>query len=196
MDNRNRSFPEDLSDEDCIKRFKEHKEEAVFNCLLNRHIKSIRRIAFSVTRGTEDDIEDIIQETAFALYKGLPGFSFNSNFSTYLYRLCRNKAIDHIRRNERNRKLVSRIINMVSTKDEESPDTVLEKKDIKSSITAALFELPETERTLIVLKDVEHKSLKEISAILKIPEGTVKSKLHRARVRAAENYRRKEYEKR
>ena len=176
-----------LSDEACIERFKKTREEAVFNCLLNRYIKSIRRIIYSIVPGiTEEDSEDIIQETALALYKALPDFSIRSSFSTYLYRLCRNKAVDHIRKKQKERRLSRRILQNTPDETINTPEMITEKKETWNKVTETLSRLPEIERTLIILKDVEHRKLEEISSILKKPVGTVKSRLHRARIHAAE----------
>ncbi len=185
-----------LSDEECIKRFKQTKEEAVFNCLLNRYAKSMRRIIYSIIQGTEEDVEDIMQETALALYKNLSEFSFKSSFITYLYRLCRNKAVDHIRKKKKDIKLKNRVINAFPAGNNDTPEKAAERKETRSTLVKTLRELTEAERTIIVLKDIEHLSLEEISGILKKPLGTVKSRLHRARIHAAEIFRENEEGKR
>ena len=180
-----------LSDEECIRRFQQGSEEAVFNCLLNRHRMSIRRIIFSILRGSVEDIEDIEQEVAMALYQGLARFSFKSTFKTYLYRLCRNKTIDFIRRKEKQKNLIRKIFQSIPERVQESPDKIMERMGIRNNLAQTLFELPELERSLIILKDIEHLSLKEIGEVLNKPLGTVKSRLHRARLHAAEIYKKK-----
>lgn len=181
-----------LSDEACIKQFQKTKEEAVFNCLLNRHRMSIRRILYSILKGTTEDMEDIEQEVAIALYQNLLLFSFKSSFRTFLFRLCRNKTIDFIRKKEKHRSILKKIIFTALEKHQETPDEIMMKKNTLDEITETLFELPEIERSLIILKDVEHLSLEEIGKIVHKPVGTVKSRLHRARFHAAEILKKKE----
>ncbi len=183
---------DNLSDEACIKRFQETKEEAVFNCLLNRHRIAMRRMIYSILKGSREDMEDVEQEVSLALYKNLASFSFRSSYSTYLYRLCRNKAIDFIRRKEKQRKIFHKTILFNDGKQQETPDEIAEKKTIHDGIMETLFQLPEGERTLIVLKDIEQQSLSDIGEIVHMPLGTVKSRLHRARLHASEILKKKE----
>lgn len=161
----------------------------MFNCLLNRYKKSIRRIIYAVAPGiTVEDSEDIAQETAIALYNALPDFSMRSSFSTYLYRLCRNKSVDHIRQTQKERRLSRRILQNIPAETINKPEIIAEKREAINTITDTLSRLQEIERTLIILKDIEHRKLEEISRILKKPVGTIKSRLHRARIHAAEIY--------
>ncbi len=186
---------ENLDDHECIVRFKKNREEAVFNCLLARYRMAIRRIIFTVLKGGDpDEAEDVEQEVAIALYTSLADFSFKSSFKTYLYRLCRNKAIDHIREKERERKLFKKISRIDMQQTQELPEEAVEKEEKKNALIQTLFDLPEAERTIIVLKDAEDMSLKELSEILNKPVGTVKSQLHRARVHAAKIYMQKQGE--
>jgi len=187
------SMLDKLTDNECIDRFKRNNEEAVFNCLLARYSMAIRRIIFTVLKeGDPHETEDIEQEVAIALYTGLNDFSFKSSFKTYLYRLCRNKAIDHIREKEKEKRLLKKISRIGTQQIQELPEEIVEKEEEKKIIVQTLFDLPESERILIVLKDAENMSLKEISEILDKPVGTVKSQLHRARVHAAKIYMRKQ----
>lgn len=174
----------ELSDELCIKQFQETHGEAVFNCLLNRHRNSLRRIIYSILRGSREDMEDVEQEIALALYLNLPFFSFRSSYTTYLYRLCRNKAIDYIRKKEKHKRILKKTMTLKSVRYQETPDEILLKKDISTHITKTLFQLSEIERSLIILKDVEHLSLETIADIFNKPVGTIKSRLHRARMHA------------
>ncbi|RKX83290.1 MAG: hypothetical protein DRP58_09015 [Spirochaetes bacterium] len=177
---------EKLSDELCILKFSENKDEAAFSCLVNRYSSSIRRIIFSVFRGPIEDIEDVEQEILLALYRGLPKFSFKSNFKTYLFRLCRNKAIDFIRRRKRQLNMEENLIKHHKISNLETPETLHTRKVDKDNIMKILFELKEKERSLIIMKDVENLSIAEIAEIFHRPSGTIKSRLHRARLKAAE----------
>ena len=177
---------ENLSDEVCILKFSEQHDEAAFNCLVNRYSKSIRRIIYTVIRGSEEDLEDVEQEILLALYNGLPGFSFKSDFRTYLFRMCRNKAIDFIRKRKRRITMEKRIAEHQETIDFNTPETLHILKMQKTDVMNVVFELGEKERSLIIMKDVENLSINEIAEIFHRPVGTIKSRLHRARLQAAE----------
>ena len=176
----------ELSDEICILRFCDHNDEAAFNCLVNRYSKSIRRIIYTVIRGPDEDLEDVEQEILMALYKGLPKFSFKSSFSTYLFRMCRNKAIDHIRKRKRNIKVNEQSSGYLEAVDNDTPETLYIRGAEKDDVMNAVFELDEKKRSLIIMKDVENLSIAEIAEIFYKPAGTIKSRLHRARLQAAE----------
>jgi len=177
---------EELSDEICILRFCEQNDEAAFNCLVKRYSRSIRHIIFTVIREPEEDIEDLGQEILLSLYRNLPKFSFRSSFKTYLFRMCRNKAIDFTRKRKRLIKVDERARNYLESVNNSTPETIYIRQSERNEVMKVIFELKEKERSLIIMKDVENLSIAEISAIFKIPVGTVKSRLHRARIKAAE----------
>jgi RNA polymerase sigma-70 factor, ECF subfamily len=177
---------QDPSDEVCIRNFCRLNDEAAFNCLVNRYAKSIRRIIYTVIRDPKEDIEDVEQEVLLALYNSLPKFSFRSSFSTYLFRMCRNKAIDFARKRKRNFTVNGRILENQETADSNTPETLYINEITKTNILNAVFQLKERDRSLIIMKDVENLSIDEIAGIFQKPTGTIKSRLHRARKKAAE----------
>ncbi len=177
---------EELSDEICILRFCEQNDEAAFDCLVKRYSRSIRRIIFTVIREPEEDIEDLGQEILLSLYRNLPKFSFRSSFKTYLFRMCRNKAIDFTRKRKRLFKVDERARNYLETINNSTPETIYIRQSERDEVMKVIFKLKEKERSLIIMKDVENLSIAEIAAVFKKPVGTVKSRLHRARKKAAE----------
>ena len=177
---------EELSDELCILKFSEHNDETAFSCLVNRYSGSIRRIIFAVIRGPEEDLEDVEQEILLALYKNLSRFSSRSNFKTYLFRMCRNKAIDFIRRRKRRFNMEKSLIKHHKTFNQDTPESLYALQSKKEDIMKIIFELGEKERSLIIMKDVENLSIAEIAKVFHRPSGTIKSRLHRAHLKAAE----------
>lgn len=176
----------ELSDEVCILNFTKLNDEAAFNCLVNRYSNSIRRIIYTVICGSEEDLEDVEQEILMALYKGLPNFSFKSSFSTYLYRMCRNKSIDFLRKNKRKKEEIEQTFYHSKASDNSTPESIYMNKLEKNSILNSIFLLNEKDRSILLMKDVENLSLVEIADIFHKPVGTIKSRLHRARKKAAE----------
>ncbi len=152
---------------------------------MERHIKGMRRLLFTILNGNREDMEDAEQEILISLFNTLPHFRFRSSFKTYLYRLCRNKAIDLIRKRNRERKIILSISSQ-PTHDPDDPEVEVLKKERGKRVFTLLFKLREEERSLILLKSIEGLSIKEIAKILGLPEGTVKSRLHRTREKLAE----------
>ena len=82
--------------------FQSSGDEASFAALLTRHRERTRRLLYMLLGGA-DDVADVEQEVALALWRGLPSFGFRAAFPTYLYRVCRNVAANHIRAARRRR---------------------------------------------------------------------------------------------
>ncbi len=131
-----------ISDEACIKHFQETGEEAYFNCLLGRHSVAMRRMIYSVLKGSKEDMEDVEQEIALALFKNLPSFSFRASFTTYLYRISRNKAVDFIRKQNRHRRIFQRTAEAATLAVQELPDETAVRKSTHEEVRKVLFRLP------------------------------------------------------
>jgi RNA polymerase sigma-70 factor (ECF subfamily) len=174
------------TDEELIRRFNRTREDAAFMQLMERYLPRMRRLLCLILSGTAEDREDAEQEILVALYGDLPRFRFHSAFGTYFYRYCRNKAVDLIRRNERERRRFRAMKLHVRTQPafEPSAEKLYLDGETNEEVIDAVMSLPVGERALIFLKDSEGLSIREIADILSIPEGTVKSRLHRARDRA------------
>jgi RNA polymerase sigma-70 factor (ECF subfamily) len=128
---------------------------------------------------------DAEQEILISLWTGLDRFRFASSFRTFLYRLCRNKAIDLLRRESRHRRRAEAAATESRTAPVIDPADGLEHEDRRRRVAAALGRLDPEERLLVVMKDIEAMSIEEISASLGVRPGTVKSRLHRTRDKLA-----------
>jgi len=151
---------------------------------MEKHIKPIRRLLFSILNGNREDMEDVEQEIFISLFQLLPEFRFESSFKTYLYRFCRNKAIDLIRKKNRYKKYLFFISSKPLNVPTDPEKNILKKEEV-NGIRKMLFKLKEDERSLIILKDIEGFSIREITEIIGLSEGTVKSRLHRSREKLA-----------
>ncbi|MBQ9920763.1 MAG: sigma-70 family RNA polymerase sigma factor [Clostridia bacterium] len=139
-----------------------------------------------------DDAFDVSQDTFLKAYRSLNSFKGESSFYTWLYAICRNCCYDYIKQRSRRMKKnisLSEYENdddgaMVEIPDTASqPDLVLEKKQAREKIIEAVASLPEKHREIIVLRDFEDLSYEQIAEALDISEGTVKSRLSRARMK-------------
>lgn len=166
-----------------------HGDLSAFNELLKQHEKSAYNLAYRLT-GNYDDANDIVQESFIRVYNAIQTFRGDANFSTWLYRVITNVYLD-ARKKEKHRAHASlddglELDESIVTRQVEDtaplPDKQLEGKERKKVIEAAIQTLPEYQRAMVVLYHVQGCSYEEISKILGMPLGTVKSRLNRARI--------------
>jgi len=156
-----------------IKRFIDG-EESVFGELLKRHKEKVRNIIY-LTLSNADGVDDIAQEVFITVYRHLKNFRFESQFTTWLYRITINKCKDHLRK-----KNIRSIF--LPLKDEEPVfDSINEDTDVKHIVRNAIETLPDKLRIPLVLKDLEGFSYQEIADTMECEIGTVKSRIFRAR---------------
>jgi RNA polymerase sigma-70 factor (ECF subfamily) len=155
--------------------------------LVERYLPRVRRLLAALLNGSAEDMADAEQEILAGLWVGLDRFRFASSFRTYLYRFCRNKAIDLLRREGRHRRRVEAAREAAVTAAVANPGDGLEGEERLRRVGRALGTLAPDERAIVVMKDVEGMSVEEISAAMGLPGGTVKSRLHRVRRKLAQS---------
>jgi RNA polymerase sigma-70 factor, ECF subfamily len=138
--------------------------------------------------GNKQEAEDITQEAFIRAYINLHTFDQKRKFSTWIYRIATNLCIDRIRKKKPDYYLDAEVagtegLDMYSqiAIDEALPEEQLEKMELQDRIQYEISRLPEKYRSVIVLKYIEELSLQEISEILDMPLGTVKTRIHRGR---------------
>jgi RNA polymerase sigma-70 factor (ECF subfamily) len=159
-----------------------------FRELVGRHLPRIRRLLAALLNGDAEDMADAEQEILAGLWTGIDRFRFASSFRTWLYRFCRNRAIDLLRREGRHRRrgeAAARAAATAASVDPADPGEGLEREERRRRVREALATLSPDDRMLVVMKDVEDLGIAEIAATTGLPEGTVKSRLHRAREKLA-----------
>ena len=176
----------------CVKRAARGDADA-FEKLVLRYQSQIYQLCFRMT-GNADDAQDMAQEAFLKAWKHLSGFQFDSAFSTWLYRLASNCCLDHLRSLKR-KPTVSLTVENKENEDEildvednaPSPEEIAITNEERESLRLAMSQLEEEQRQLLTLRVVNDLSYTQIAEILNIKEGTVKSRLSRAR----ENLRKK-----
>lgn len=166
------------------------RDERAFRELLDLYRDRVFNVTFRML-GDRAEAEDIAQEVFIAVFKTIDTFREESKFSTWLYRVAVNHSKNRIkylsRRNDRNR---TEIDDNTTDAEEGSiaaaarparPDRALQGAQMEQVLQAAISTLDEEHRVLVVLRDVEELSIEEICEITGLPDGTVKSRLHRAR---------------
>ncbi|MCS7186957.1 MAG: RNA polymerase sigma factor [Armatimonadetes bacterium] len=160
-------------------------EAGAFDLLIERHYKRIYKLAFQML-GNSEDAADATQETFVKAFEQLRHFRGDSSFSTWLYRIAINTCRDMIRRNR------SIAFSQLQPENENADfdpttltepnlDEIFEERERAELVWTALKQLSEEARQILVLCDMQGFSYAEVAAILNLREGTVKSRLHRAR---------------
>jgi len=171
-------------------------DRLAFNRLVLLHQEMVFSLCFRLT-GDYDDADDCAQEVFIKVHRHLKGFRFESSFRTWLYRVtvntCRNR-IDSLEYRMRRKKVRvdadrgdgDRAAPAEIPDGRESALDALRRKEIGGVIQKALDTLPASHKTVVVLRDIEGRSYEEIARVTGLNEGTVKSKLSRARLKLRE----------
>ena len=153
-------------------------ETAAFDQLVDRWQERLWRHAWRLT-GHEGAAWDVLQEAWIAIARGLPRLEDAGAFPAWAYQIVTTKWRDQVRRNARQRRVDREYAAAAQQAQEDSTDT----KDRTADLKEAVARLPRRDRAILSLRYEEQFATAEIAAILHIPQGTVKSRLHYARQR-------------
>jgi RNA polymerase sigma-70 factor (ECF subfamily) len=165
-------------------------DEDAFAELVSRYRNQITSYIYRMTNDYDGAV-DLAQETFVRVYRAADRYQTTYAFSTYIYRIATNLAISELRKRKR-RRLVS-LTGFFESKDGAEPqefnpvddkplaDTELVAAERRQAVQRAITTLPEKYRAPLILRDVDGRSYEEISRILQTSEGTVKSRISRAR---------------
>jgi RNA polymerase sigma-70 factor (ECF subfamily) len=149
--------------------------------LVDRYKGYVFTIAFKVLQH-KPEAEEAAQDSFIKAFHGLKGFNRQSKFSTWLYRIAFNTAISYKRKNRQQFQSIEKTI----IEYKQDADGVLERTDKKKYLHQAMAQLSEGDRTALTLFYLKEFSLEEIAEITETQSNTVKVKIHRARLRVAE----------
>jgi RNA polymerase sigma-70 factor (ECF subfamily) len=155
---------------------------AAFEELIEAYQKKIFNLAFRIVQNY-DDAADLAQEALIRIFRSIANFREQSSFSTWIYRITTNVCHDEIRKKKNARVLsLDEEIHMEDGEmkrqimsDDPQPDEVAEREELRRLIDDAIKSLPEDQRLVLTLRDIQGLSYEEISKILDCPGGTVKS---------------------
>jgi RNA polymerase sigma-70 factor (ECF subfamily) len=170
------------TDEELVARATAGDLEA-FNQLVTRWERPIYALAYR-TLGREEDARDVVQEAFLRAYRGLRGFKGQAKFSSWLYRITLNLCRDWIRRERR-----APIVQVPEGTDPmdladthaapaESVEDLVARREMSAAVARAMAELPEEQRTAIMLKEYQGLTFQEIADLLECPLSTVKTRLY------------------
>ncbi len=178
-----------LSDEELVDRFRSGDEDS-FRILVERHSPRIFNIIYRITKD-RSLAEDLSQEVFLRVYRFLDGFKKKCRFSTWLYRLTVNVCFNAQRKRKGESKVVTlshQVANVGSNpgtrelEDESfSPQKTLETEELARKIKSAIDSLPEVFKMTFILREFEDLSYKELAKVFRCSQGTIKSRLCRAR---------------
>ena len=160
-------------------------EDAAWEQLVRTHTRRIYGLCYRFT-GKDSEAQDLAQEVFLRVFRALGSFrAVEGSFATWLTRLTRNLLIDHYRRT-RNERVTDSIETQLPRLEEgftadTRPDTALAGREASDLLQAALGKLSPDLREIIIFRDLQEMEYREIATLLSIPEGTVKSRLNRAR---------------
>lgn len=160
-------------------------EVELFSLLIERYQDRVYSTTYRML-GNREDALDISQEVFLKVYKKLSSFNYNSAFSTWLFKITANKCRDLLRHrktkiNKNKVSLEQSQENGFQFEDDDNPEKSYLKKEAEKNIIQLINNLKTEFKEVIVLRDIEDFSYREISEILSIPPGTVKSRISRAR---------------
>jgi RNA polymerase sigma-70 factor (ECF subfamily) len=157
--------------------------QSEFRSLYETVFPILFRVAYRIA-GSEEAAEDLCQEAFFRLYEKNMVFPNPEEAKYWLIRVVKNAALNYAKRKERERKAYQKAFRE-DTRESETGEQVLLKQESKTEIQAALEQLPENLRMVLVLKEYGELNYKEIGRALGISEGNVKVRVFRARERLA-----------
>ncbi|NLM09656.1 MAG: sigma-70 family RNA polymerase sigma factor [Clostridiaceae bacterium] len=159
-----------------------------FETLIQSHQKKVYNIALRMTKNPED-AQELAQDAFVRAFTSIGKFRGDSSFSTWLYRITINVCTDFLRK--RNRAILISMEQGAATNDNEQgiqiaeeapgPDEIAEKNQLKELIKDAMDSLSADHRQVLILRDILDMSYKEIADTLNVNEGTIKSRISRAR---------------
>ncbi|MGO9590347.1 MAG: RNA polymerase sigma factor [Candidatus Acidiferrales bacterium] len=178
-------------------RLSQSGNEPAFEDLVRRHQQRVFALVNGILR-RPDDVEDVAQQVFLKAYLGIKRFDQRAAFSTWLYKIAVNECWDYLRKKkvrplvyeaDLSEEQVSRLDGIVSA--DRPPQGPNDRAEARELLERMLDTLPEQDRQLLLLKEVEGFSVQELAEILKLNVNTVKVRLFRARGRIMDVYRRR-----
>jgi len=168
-------------------------DKKAFESLMKKYERKVFGIAYGMLHNIED-AKEVTQEAFIKVFRYIPNFHGEASFYTWLYRITVNLSIDRLRKLQRQQSSYSyddklkikqekseELSNIVRSSQNEDPERLTLEKEKFLLLKKAMEKLPYHHRSVIILREVEELSYKEIADLLGISIGTVMSRLHHAR---------------
>src|SRR5579864_2652896 len=179
----------ELSDRAAVDEVLSGKRES-FRVLVDRHGRKVFGLAYRMM-GNEHDADEVVQETFLRCYKRLDSFEARSTFSTWLYRIASNCALDLLAKRKQDKLHIVEPDNREDGENPEEraleyaapqpgPERLLLSSELRQRVAGAMQRLTPVERTAFVLRHFEGRSIGEIGSVLKVKDEAVKNTVFRA----------------
>jgi RNA polymerase sigma-70 factor (ECF subfamily) len=165
----------ELSDKEIIEKIRNSDQE-LYAVIIDRYQKKLIRYAYNLTKDN-DKAADIVQESFIKAYINLNSFNIEKNFSSWIYRIVHNQAINITKKYQKETPLLENW----DFKSEDDIEGDFGEKEIKENVEGCLKEISLLYSEPLSLYYIDEKSYEEISDILRIPMGTVATRINRAK---------------
>jgi len=158
-------------------------DQLAWEAIVRQYRRKVFNVAYKFV-GKHDEAEDLTQDIFLKIFKSLETFDRRANFQTWLISVSRNLCIDHYRSVRKERETIDRDVDtaeLSAAAPGQSQIAALEQRDRVELLREALASLPKTLRTAVLMRDLRELSYHEIARELRLPEGTVKSRINRGR---------------
>ena len=166
-------------------------DQLAWDAIVQQYRRKVFNVAYKFV-GRHDEAEDLTQDIFLKIFKSLGTFDRRANFQTWLISVSRNLCIDHYRSVRLERQTIDRQVDpneLTPMSHEPGPVAAIEQQDRVVLLREALAALPELLRTAVLMRDIQELTYQEIAHRLKLPEGTVKSRINRGRLELARQIR-------
>ena len=162
------------------------KNNENYRYLMQRYTEKLIRYIVRVTGSSREDAEDILQGVFIKAYRNLNNFDTSLKFSSWIYRIAHNEAVSYLRKRSARPKTINPeaseiLVGLIKT--DFDIQEAIDKKKLEERIRETIQKLDQKYRDVLILKYIEGKDYREISDILKRPQGTVATLLRRAKER-------------
>lgn len=192
----------DLNDEAIVDKFRQTRDKSLFKSLVRRYQSRIYSAAYRML-GNREEAEEVVQDTFIKMHQSMDKFRHQSSFAAWLFRISHNLSIDRLRAKKRKKGIQLLSFNPLSILSSEGdldkngsiqqladespwPDQQIDLTEQSEFIQASLDKLPETQRAVLILHDIEGFSYLEVAEIIGTSIGTVRSRLHYGRIKLKE----------
>lgn len=181
-----KTYPEGLPEDTLLAYKAADGDDSAFETLVRKHERLVTTCVYSIAANA-DDTADISQEVFLKVYKSLSSFKGDSEFSTWLYRIAKNTALDFVRKRKHNTLSIDSSgeecegFDIPDSSTHSNPEKQALENEKKQILYQALRKLSDEHREIIILRDLAGYSYEHIADKLEIEAGTVKSRLSRAR---------------
>jgi len=166
-------------------------DQLAWDAIVQQYRRKVFNVAYKFV-GRHEEAEDLTQDIFLKIFKSLGTFDRRANFQTWLISVSRNLCIDHYRSVRQERQTIDRQVDpnaLSPVSHEPGPIAAIEQQDRVALLHDAMAALPEALRAAVMMRDIQELTYQEIAERLKLPEGTVKSRINRGRTELARQIR-------